>query len=287
MYSILNFVLRYSGAILFIILEITCMYIVVQYNQKQRDIYTSSSNIISGGLYQQYDRLARYWRLQSISDSLSTDNAQLYAQLANAKYSNYIRRDSIKNRDSLNQVVQQYTYTAAAVVNNSISNFNNYFTIDKGSVHGIRSGMGVITPQGAIGIVKNVTEHYAQVMSVLHQQSKVSASIKKSKYFGTLGWRGRDPLHINLDAIPKHATIAVGDTVQTSGYSNIFPEGIPIGKIEKFEVDASGNFFTIQVILFEDIARLRYVYIVDHLMHKEIEVLDQSIKETQGKINGN
>lgn len=287
MYSIFNFVLRYSGIILFVVLESVCMYIAVQYNKKQQDVYNSSANIISGGLYQQYDRLARYWRLQSISDSLATDNAQLYAQLANAKYSNYIRRDSLKSRDSLNQIVQQYTYIAAAVVNNSISNYNNYLTIDKGSLHGIKTGMGVITPQGVIGIVKNVTEHYAQVMSVLHQQSKVSASIKKSKYFGTLAWRGRDPLHINLDAIPKHATIAIGDTVQTSGYSNIFPEGVPIGKIEKFDVDGSGNFFTIQVILFEDVARLRYVYIVDHLMHKELEILEQSIKETQGKINGN
>ena len=290
MLSIINFVVRYSGVILFVVLEFFSMYIAVQYNKKQQEIYTSSANVISGRMYQQYDRLARYWRLQSISDSLATDNAKIYAQLANAKYSNYIHRDSITNLDSLKEIKQQYSYIAAGVINNSISNFNNYMTLDKGSLHGIKTGMGVISPQGAIGIVKNVTEHYSQVMSILHQQSKISASIKRSKYFGTLTWRSssRDPLRVSLEAIPKHAVVAVGDTVQTSGYSNIFPESIPIGVIEKISVEAGSNFYTAQIKMFEDIARLRYVYVVDHLMHKELESLDQNIKEQQTTtINGN
>jgi len=254
------------------------MYLAVQYNKNQRDIYINSSNTISGAIYQRYNKIMRYSELSVIADSMAAENARLYARLGNSKFQEFLVKDSVLVKDSLNRVKQQYTYIAASVINNSIALPNNYITLNRGSKHGVMPGMGVITSRGVIGIVRNVSENFSQVMSILHQQSKISASLKNTNYFGTLRWRDQSNiLEMSLETIPKHAVINKGDTIQTSGYSYLFPEGISIGKVESYEVEAGSNYFTAQVSLFEDLARLRYVFVVNNLMIKEQE---QLVKET-------
>lgn len=279
MYGLLALIARYSGTITFILLEAFCMYLVVQYNVKQKEIYVNSSNIFSGTIYQRYDKIMDYANLSRDNEVLAGEVATLYARLGNAKFSEYLVRDSSFVRDSLGKIKQQYTYIAANVVNNSITLPNNYITLNRGSNHGVKAGMGVMTPQGVIGIVRNVTENFSEVMSILHQQAKISASLRRTSYFGTLFWRDQsNPLMLSLEQIPKHAEIGVGDTIQTSGYSYIFPEGIAIGKVETCKVEAGSNYKVARIKLFEDLAKLRYVYIVNNLMRNEQEYL---IKETQ------
>jgi rod shape-determining protein MreC len=233
---------------------------------------------LTGYIYQRYDKVMKYSALATISDSMAEENARLYARLGNAKFSDYLVRDSVLVKDSLNKIKQQYTYIAASVISNSIALPNNYLTLNRGRRHGIQPGMGVITAKGVIGIVRNVSENFSEVMSILHQQSKTSASLKKTNYFGTMRWR--DPSNIltmSLETLPKHAEIHEGDTVQTSGYSYIFPEGIPIGKVDHYQVEPGSNYYSAQITLFEDLAHLRYVFVVNNLMLKEQE---QLVKET-------
>jgi rod shape-determining protein MreC len=278
MYGLIAIIIRYSGIITFVILESICMYLAVQYNKNQREIYINSSNTLTGYIYQRYDKVMKYSALATISDSMAEENARLYARLGNAKFSDYLVRDSVLVKDSLNKIKQQYTYIAASVISNSIALPNNYMTLNRGRRHGIEPGMGVITAKGVIGIVRNVSENFSEVMSILHQQSKTSASLKKTNYFGTMRWR--DPsniLKMSLETLPKHAEIHEGDTVQTSGYSYIFPEGIPIGKVDHYQVEPGSNYYSAQITLFEDLAHLRYVFVVNNLMLKEQE---QLVKET-------
>ena len=282
MYNLLAVIFRYSGIITFLLLESVCMYIAVQYNKKQQETYVNSANIFTGAIYQRFDKLMKYNELSNTNDSLSAENAILYARLGNAQFSEFLVRDSVVVKDSLSKIKQRYTYIGAAVINNSISATNNYMTLNRGSKHGIMPGMGVITRRGVIGIVKNVSTNFSQVMSILHQQSKISASLKKSDYFGSLVWRKtNDPQRITLEALPKHADIAVSDTIQTSGFSYIFPEGIPIGTVENFKVEPGRNNYSADVKLFEDISKLRYVYIVNHLFRKEQETLEKETKSEQ------
>jgi rod shape-determining protein MreC len=278
MYGLIAIIIRYSGIITFVILESICMYLAVQYNKNQREIYINSSNTLTGYIYQRYDKVMKYSALATISDSMAEENARLYARLGNAKFSDYLVRDSVLVKDSLNKIKQQYTYIAASVISNSIALPNNYMTLNRGRRHGIEPGMGVITAKGVIGIVRNVSENFSEVMSILHQQSKTSASLRKTNYFGTMRWR--DPSNIltmSLETLPKHAEIHEGDTVQTSGYSYIFPEGIPIGKVDHYQVEPGSNYYSAQITLFEDLAHLRYVFVVNNLMLKEQE---QLVKET-------
>lgn len=278
MYALIALLARYSGMIAFVILESFSMYLAVKYNKNQQEIYVNSSNTISGAIYQRYSKAMRYSELSIIADSMAAENARLYARLGNAKFSDYLVRDSVLVKDSLNKIKQQYTYIAAGVINNSVSLPNNYITLNRGSNHGVKPGMGVITPKGVIGIVRNVSANFSQVMSILHQQSRVSASLRKTSYFGTMRWRNpSDILYMSLETLPKHSTIEVGDTVQTSGYSYVFPEGVPIGKVENYQVEPGSNYYSAKVKLFEDLGRLRYVYVVDNIMFEEQEKL---VKET-------
>lgn len=278
MYALIALLTRYGGVIAFIILESISMYLAVKYNKNQQEIYINSANTISGAIYQRYSKIMRFAELSVVADSMAAENARLYARLGNAKFSDYLVRDSILVKDSLNKVKQRYTYIAANVISNSISLPNNYITLNRGSKHGIKPGMGVISSKGVIGIVRNVSENFSQVMSILHQQSRISASLKKTGYFGTMRWRNPSNItYMSLETLPKHSIIEIGDTIQTSGYSYIFPEGIPIGKVENYQVEPGSNYYTAKIMLFEDLGRLRYVYVVDNIMFEEQEKL---VKET-------
>jgi rod shape-determining protein MreC len=282
MYNLLAVIFRYSGIITFLLLESVCMYLAVQYNKKQQATYINSANIFSGAIYQRFDKLMKYNELSNTNDSLSAENAILYARLGNAQFSEFLVRDSVVVKDSLSKVKQRYTYIGAAVINNSVSAMNNFMTLNRGSKHGVVAGMGVITRRGVVGIVKNVSTNFSQVMSILHQQSKISASLKKSDYFGSMVWRKvNDPQRVTIEALPKHADIAVSDTIQTSGFSYIFPEGVPIGTVENFRIEPGRNNYSADVRLFEDISKLRYVYIVNHLFRTEQENLEKEAKSEQ------
>jgi len=69
--------------------------------------------------------------------------------------------------------------------------------------------------------------------------------------------------------IPTNVKLALGDTVITSGYSHIFPEGIMIGFIENYKIPEGENFYTIKLQFSEDCNSLDYVYIVSNLMKNE------------------
>jgi rod shape-determining protein MreC len=284
MYGLIGLIIRYSGVITFVILESICMYLAVRYNKNQQEIYNNSVQTFSGFVYQRYDKLMKYAQLANIADSTAAENARLYARLGNAKFNEYLIRDSTLVKDSLNKIRQQYTYIAASVISNSISLPNNYITLNRGRRHGVNSGMAVITSKGVVGIVRNVSENFSEVMSILHQQSKISASLKSTNYFGTMHWRDAGNItKMSLETIPKHAELHQGDTVQTSGYSFIFPEGIPIGIISNYQVEPGSNYFSAEVQLFEDLGKLRYVYIVDNLMIHEQTELKKEALEPQKK----
>lgn len=264
---------KFGGIFLFFVLEAFCMYLVVQYNKKQNEIFFSSANVASGNIYYTFDKVARFWSLSSVADSLAKENAQLRAQLDNAKFLETIREDSVKDEN----IHQKYTFIEAAIINNSITQHNNNITLDRGRDQGVKARMGVIGQNGIVGIVRSTSNNFSQVMSILHKQSKTSASIKRNNFFGSLVWKGNNPEITNLNDIPKHAKLVIGDTVQTSGYSSIFPEGIMIGVIDTFWIPKGSNFYNIDVKLQNDLSSTKYVYIVNNLMKDEQDDLEGEV----------
>lgn len=262
MNNLLLFIIRYSAFLLFVLLEIVALVLIVRYNENQRAIFLNSSAVFSGRLYKMADNAYKYSYLQVIADSLANENAHLKTELFNLERTFQHLTGAEKPADSC--ILEPFRIIDARVINNSINQRNNHFTIDRGSRDGIRNGMGVISPHGIAGIIDHAGEKYSTAISILHSAARISASIKRNNYFGSLVWKEINPAYMILEAIPRQADILVGDTIVTSGYSFIYPRGIFIGTVHRFWTEGGSNYYTIEVRLHEDISRLDRVYVVDY-----------------------
>lgn len=274
MRNFIRFLLKHHFVLLFLIIEIVSLVLVLNYNAYQRSVFLSSSNRLTGGLYNRYSNMREYLMLRHINEDLARENAYLRGQLpesfrASKDYFNLVF-------DSLSQ--QQYIYRAARVINNSVNKHFNYITLNKGRRHGIEKEMGVISSKGVVGIVNNVSENYATVISILNTRLKISAKLEETGYFGALEWDGKTFDQAILNEIPRHATVNVGDLVETSGYSAIFPEGILIGTVQEIENNEGESFYNIKVKLSVDFKDLAFVEVIGNAMREEQVVLE---KETE------
>ena len=138
--------------------------------------------------------------------------------------------------------------------------------------------MGVICSDGIVGIVKDVSEHYSSVISFLHKDSRISARIKKNGYIGSMVWNGFDETIGELNDIAKHVNVSKGDTIITSSYSAIFPEGIMIGVVDEVNSTGGNNFQEIKVKLSTSFGKLTYVYIISNLFRDEQKALEEPLK---------
>nr|NJM01542.1 rod shape-determining protein MreC [Desulfobacula sp.] len=265
---------RFGNILLLLLLESIAFYFVVLFNDQQQLILFSSANRIVGSTYEVLGDVKRFFYIGVWADSLNSENARLRTELERYQQPTFQPKDSLPQDTS-----QVYKYVSARVINNSINKNNNYLTINRGKKHGISEHMGVITSKGAVGIVLRVTDNYAQVMSILHRNAQVNAAIRRSGYFGPLVWRGKNPKKMLLKDIPLHADILVGDTIHTTGYSTIFPTGIPIGIVDTFRQELGSYAYEIDVELFEDLSKIRYVYVVNFLKKEEIRHLESEIPD--------
>lgn len=268
MNNLLQFVIRYSAFLLFLLLELVALVLVVRYNENQQSIFTNSSSILTGKLYEVTQDAIHYNRLQVTVDSFAVETAALKEKIFNLERRLQKVTPAEKSPDST--ILETYQIIEARVISNTVSQRNNHFTIDRGREDGLRSGMGVISPHGIAGIVNHVGEKYASAISILHSAARISASIRRNQYFGSLVWKEIDPGHMVLEGVPKQADILIGDSIVTSGYSFIFPKGIFIGTVDRFWTEGGSNYYTIDVRLHEDIARLDQVYVI-HFNDNELK----------------
>lgn len=261
MRNLLILIAKHGSTITFLLLELICFYILINYNQSQKEIWSHSANLFSGSVNERVQNTSDYFTLESVNDSLLVENAKLLQTIINYRVQS--KENSFQAFETQDSIIQGYTFIPARITNKSTNLRNNHITLNKGLKDSIRIGMGVISQEGIIGIVKNVSENYSVVMTILNGQSKISASIKSNDYHGTLVWPGKDTRKMKLMTLPRHAEIVVGDTIITSGYSTVFPYGIMIGKVNSFEIESGDDSYSIDIDLFNDLSKLSYAYIVD------------------------
>lgn len=274
MRSLVLFFVKYNAFFVFVLLEIISFYLIVNNNEKQNQVFVSSANQVTGSFYERYDKLTSFWNLGDVNEELANDNKRLMEQLPNAYFDNSI--DTLEVLDT--QYAQQYEYIPAKVVNNSVNRYNNYLTLNRGQSHGVEPNTGVVTTNGIVGIVKKTSKNYAGVISVLHHNTRISAKLKSTNYFGSLVWKGNDARYMYLDAIPKHAVIEKGDTIVTSGFSTMFPEGVMIGEVSEAAIIDGSNFYEIKVQLSCDMNNLSHAFVVKNLLKEEQEALEEAVK---------
>ncbi len=274
MQQIFNFILKNSNRLLFLLLLGISLTLTIQSHSFHRSTVISSANFLSGGVYQEISQVNEYLNLKTQNDALALENAQLKSFLFNAKDTTLtkIKVDSIKGMNMKDIVVSK-------VIRNSYNVYENYLTLNSGSLQGIKPDMGVINSLGIVGVIDNTSPKYSTVVSILNIKSQINAKIKKSNHFGSLIWDGKSTGYVQLIDVPRLAAIRKGDTIVTGGQSVIFPEGINIGTIDKIETQDQTHFYVINVKLFNDMTNLGHVYIIKSKDREELINLEKRDKD--------
>jgi len=281
--NIFLFIRRYFNFLFFLVLQIIALSFLFRYNKFHEAAFMGVANELTGRVSSKYSNVEYYFHLKKTNESLAHQNELLLNQLKN----------NFQSPDSLTKIVldttqidtlgiaRRYLWREARVVNNSVSLQNNYITIHRGERQGVKKDMGVISPQGIVGMVVNTSENFSVVMTMLNRQSSVSAKILKTGEIGKVQWDGRSPGFITMINIPKSVPVVKGDSVVTSGYSLSFPPGIMIGVIADIIDDKTSNFYTLTLKPSTNFYSLEYVTVVDNLQKDEQKRLEEAVRKNQ------
>ncbi|EGD33507.1 MULTISPECIES: rod shape-determining protein MreC [unclassified Capnocytophaga] len=277
---ILLFFKRQKDFLVFLVLFLLSFALVIDANSFQKSKFLYIANGVTGNIFLIQNGIEKYFYLKQQNESLSQENRRLQEELLKIKAE---RLEELSQKPILLFSPNTYSVFRAEVIKNSYHLAKNYLIINKGEKDSIREDMGVVSPQGIVGIIDKTSRNFSSVQSVLNSLSKISATHLKSGYYGTLSWDGKDPTVVQLSDIPSLATISVGDTIVTAGHSNIFPKGIPIGKVKDVNANTRDNSLLSNVILFSNMRQLQHVYVIKNREQEQIKELEEEIQQTQNE----
>lgn len=275
MQQIINFVIRNKTSLLFLLLFVIAMGLTIQSHSYHKSKFINSSNFLTGGIYENASNIFDYFGLREHNNILVEENRQLRSMVFNGSDSTMMSNTSV---DSV-FFNSRYKIRSAKVINNNYSSTKNYLTINKGEKHELKEDFGVMTSKGIVGIIDNTSNSYGRILSILNTKSRINAQLKSSNHFGSLKWDGKSSEIVQLTDISKFAPVKQGDSIITGGQSSIFPKGIPIGTINDFTLDVSGDTYTVNVHLFNDMTNVSHVYIIENLDAQEIQLLENPSDE--------
>lgn len=282
MRNIFLFIRRYFNFIFFLALQGFSIYLIVHYNRFHNAVASVYVNEITGRVNEQYNKVDYYLQLKKTNQQLVKENERL----RNAQRFNFetpdtsvkIVTDSIPFDTLGNR--RKWIYLAAKVVSNSVTGQNNFIVLGRGAAQQLKKDEGVIdTNNGVVGIVTDVSENFAVVMSLLHKDSKINALLKNDPLGGgTIVWDGKEPNYLSMINVRKSAKVAKGDTVVTSGITTTFPYGLMIGTVEDVVPDKGSNNYLIKIKSTANFYNLQFAYAIDNYQKEEINKLVEKAK---------
>lgn len=272
MRKLIQVILQHYVFGLFLLLELIGFMLLVEYNTYQQISYLSWVNEVTGGLNQRVANITQHFSLVEDNALLAQENALLRTNMKSA----YLNVDNTFNPWIDTVYHQNFNYREAQIINNELSKQDNFIMINKGALAGVKQGMGVVNSFGIVGIVTDVSSHYAVVMSVLNSSFQVGVRLKNQEYFGLLDWNGKSLNHATLNNIQQFVLVTKGDSVETLGASGIFPEGLPVGVVDSVTAIEESNTWEISVKLSANIQKAKHVYVVENLFQEEIKELEEA-----------
>ena len=257
MKEIIKLILKYHFTIIFILLEIVSFSLIIRHNEYQRAIFSENASTLFGNISLTITSIKDYFRLKEMNESLANENILLKNRLEEYE----LLRDTIIHGTVVQDSIPVYEYIGAKQVNATYNRTKNYITLNRGRKNGLQKEMAVCTPEGIVGLIQDLSDHFAVVIPLINVDSRISAKIKKNNYYGSLQWDGNDYAYSYLNDIPYHVEVNAGDTIVTSGLSKIFPEGIVVGYVESVDKETA-NFLKIKVKLAVDFKRINHVYVI-------------------------
>jgi len=282
MRNLINFLIRYSVVFLFILLEGIAIYLMAQDRKYQGSIILSSGNTVVAEMYQWSNTVVEFFKLKAANENLSEENTALKNKIIVLESKLASVQPHIKDTVHFRIPPEmEYRFISAKVINNSTNKKLNYITIDKGSLSGIKPDMGVVSEEGVVGIVKNVSPQYSVIIPILNPKIEISCKFTKSNYSGPLVWNSDDYdyRYAGLNDIARHVEFSLGDSLVTTGFTNAFPEGIPVGRIEDFNIKPSDAYFNIKVKLAVNFRTLSYVKVINFVNFEEQKQLEKEAEE--------
>lgn len=273
MRALIDFIISSKHTLVFLLLEVVSLVLLFSYNGYQKSVYFTTANGVVGTTYNAISSVTSYLNLQEENQQLAVVNEQLRRQVYELQQQMAeMRQDSAKHIESL---PHEYELVNAQVVNMTLHKAYNMITINRGEADGIRPEMGVICSQGVVGIVYMTSRHYSLVMPLLNINTKISCRMRNSEYFGSLIWKRGYTNIAYVTNIPLHAKIKPNDIVETNGFSDIFPPGLPIGAVQRKDDSSDGTSFMLRVKLFTDFSTLRYVSVITNYSSPERHLLEE------------
>jgi rod shape-determining protein MreC len=280
--NLLDFLQKYSYWFLFVLLEVVCAILLFRYNGYQASVYLSSANRVMGSVYECSNAVTSYFHLKTENGELLERTLQLEREL-NAWKTAYRRavQDSLQTFAPDSLLDGRYALVRGEVVNNSLRHTDNYLTLNVGSADGICNESGVVGPNGIVGIVYLIGTHHSIVIPVLNSKSSISCKIKGTDYFGYLKWDGVDSRFAYLMDMPRHSACQKGDTIVSSGFTTLFPAGLPVGRVVKVEDSDDGLSYRLKIQLATDFGALHDVCVLTRKGDDEQMELEQQLKEEE------
>ena len=275
MKNLLDFLVKHSSWFVFLVYAVISCLLLFQSNPYQHHVYLTSANSVSSTIYEVFSNVTSYFHLRGINEDLQQQNALLENEVVNLRNAINNYKIMLPDTTHLDAGLANFDFIMAHVIDNSISQPYNYITINKGSEDGIKPEMGVVDQNGVVGIVNVVGKHSARIISLLNPNLRLSCKVKNSYFFGSLVWDCESPSYAVLEELPRHVVFANGDTIVTSGYSSVFPEGIMVGTIVNRLEANDDNFYSLKIKLSTDFSRLSTVRAIKNSMKEELELLEK------------
>lgn len=268
MLRILQFLYSLRSFLLFVLLEVLAIGLIVSNNSPQGAAFFNSSNAVIGSVLKTRSDVLDFFSFAQANETLIRENALLLEQIKALKQ----EPDSLPiPLDSAFEA--QFQFTGARVISNSLRFAQNHLTLNKGSMDGLKPGMGIFNQDGIVGRVKSVSENYSVGISLLNTGLLVSSKIKSTENFGSVNWDGKSSKQAKMLYVPRHVRAQAGDTIVTSGFNAVFPEGIRIGIISSVNQGDDPNYLDILIDLSTDFSRVNYVYLVENTQIVELDSL--------------
>lgn len=266
----------------FLALEATSLVMLFRFNIFHHSVWATQTNAVVAKVLEWESDMHSYLQLKEANEQLVDENLVLM-------HNNQILRDelaALKHDTSYVETLMlehlaDVKMIPARVISNSVRMKDNIITLDKGTLDGVREEMGVVSGTGVVGIVYQCSPHYSLVLPILNSHSSISCRLRGTDFFGSLTWKGGSTLDAYLNGIPLHARFRVGDVVETSGHSSVFPEGIFVGKVSEVLSSADGTSYELKVRLSVDIATLRNVNVIENPEKSELDTLRANIVRTE------
>ncbi len=271
MHRLFEFLRSVYVVVLFVVLE--CIAISFYAHS---DLYTqakmlSYSNRVVGGAQGAWGGVREYFGLRKKNDILVSRVAELENELSLYRE---MAIDTMLWSASQGGYQKPYTYIVAKVVSNSVNKLENYIVLNRGERDGVLKNMSVVSPGGGmVGYIAACSDRYSIVVSVLNTKFRTSGKVQGQEHMGSIFWNGESRYEVEMEELSKYSDIKPGDEIVSTGYSQIFPEGVLIGRVDEAQMDESNTSYNVSIELAVDISALSEVVIVGNNNYGEVENL--------------